>query len=491
MKAHPSTVHLRPGTCGLTIPVFGRKALSPLLLQLRWVAALALPAFCAQADVVLTSLHSFDSHDGANPQAGLVQGSDGYFYGTTYSGGVNGVNGEGTVFKISAGGALTNLVLFDNTDGAAPEAMLVQGSDGFLYGTTYKGGTNVNGYGTVFQVNSNGALASVYSFGSTQDVFGIPLDGGLPEAPLVEATNGVFYGTCSYGGVNDEFPGGTIFQVSTNGTLKILWSFTGASDGSAPEDGLVQGADGNYYGTTYGSYGGYGGVFKFTPPELVTGLYSFTGGNDGANPFSGLTQGSNGYFYGTTVSGGTSTNGTVFRISAVGALTNLYSFTGGDDGGKPYGGLVQGSDGFFYGTTASGGAYTNGTVFRISAGGALTNLYSFTGGNDGGKPYCGLVQGSNGFFYGTTVFGGTNNYGTVFRLGIVPEFQTVTLSNGTLTLNWNAEHGGLYQLQYVPDLDSTNWTDLGSPLTAIGATLSITDPATNGPQRFYRLALLP
>ena len=469
----------------------GRKPILPVLRRLLCAAVFVLPEICAQAGVILTSLHSFDSRDGINPYGGLVQGTDGFFYGTTYSGGDNGVDGAGTVFKISPGGVLTNLVLFDITDGAAPAAGLLRGTDGLFYGTTFKGGTNANGYGTVFQVSSNGALNSLYSFGGSQDVYGVPLDGGLPEAPLVQASNGVFYGTCRYGGTNDNLPDGTIFQIGTNGALTISWSFTGGSDGAAPEGGLVQGSDGNFYGTTFGGYEAFGGVFKFTPPATVTGLHTFTGGNDGGNPFGGLVEGSEGNFYGTTTTGGTFTNGTVFRISSGGAFSNLYAFTGGNDGASPYGVLVEGSDGYFYGTTSSGGAHTNGTVFRISAGGALTDLYSFTGGDDGGTPYSGLVQGSDGNFYGETLRGGTNGYGTVFRLTIVPELQTVTLNNGLLILNWIAEHGGLYQLQYVSDLSSTNWNDLGSPLTPAGATLNTTDSVTNGPQRFYRLVLLP
>src|SRR5580704_2685903 len=174
-----------------------RKLISSLRLILLVATAFVVLEFCAQAGVVLTSLHSFDSRDGINPNGGLVQGPDGFLYGTTYSGGNNGVDGAGTVFKISTSGALTNLVQFDSTDGAGPEAGLVQGTDGLLYGTTFRGGTNTNSWGTVFQVSSNGGLNSLYSFGSNQDYLGIPLDGGLPEAPLVQASNGVFYGTCS------------------------------------------------------------------------------------------------------------------------------------------------------------------------------------------------------------------------------------------------------------------------------------------------------
>jgi uncharacterized repeat protein (TIGR03803 family) len=163
--------------------------------------------------------------------------------------------------------------------------------------------------------------------------------------------------------------------------------------------------------------------------------------------------------------------------------------------------LVQGSDGILYGTMSGNGAYYYGTgyrsfgsLFKISTNGALTTLYSFSGGHNGINPNAGLVQGSDGSFYGTTSSGGPGGVGTVFRLTIlptVPEFQAVTLTNNILNLTWSTEAGGTYQLQYNSDLSSSNWTNLGSPATATGATLSTTDSVTNGPQRFYRLVLSP
>src|ERR1035441_1873745 len=169
-----------------------------------------------------------------------------------------------------------------------------------------------------------------------------------------------------------------------------------------------------------------GTVFKISTNGALTNLYSFTGGNDGANPYAVLVQGSDGSFYGTTMLGGTNGYGTVFQISSNGTLTTLYSFTGGNDGGNPAVGLVQGSDGSFYGTTEYGGTNNAGTVFKISTNGALTTLYSFTGQNDGAEPLAGLVQGSDGSFYGTTWMGGLGGAGTVFRLTVVraaPVFQ--------------------------------------------------------------------
>jgi uncharacterized repeat protein (TIGR03803 family) len=137
---------------------------------------------------------------------------------------------------------------------------------------------------------------------------------------------------------------------------------------------------------------------------VLTTLYSFTGTNDGTYPQAALVQGSDGNFYGTTSEGGTNNFGTVFKISTSGALTSLYSFTNGNDGANPSVGLVQGSDGYFYGMTG-GGSKDFGTVFKISTNGALTSFDSFTYNYDGVTLQGGLVQGSDGYVYGTTAYG--------------------------------------------------------------------------------------
>ena len=493
---------------------------------------------------VLTTLHLFTGgNDGANPRAGVVQGRDGNFYGTTVNGGSN---GYGTVFKISTSGTLTPLHSFAGTDGENPVAGLVQGSDGYFYGTTESGGAYTNQYGqggTVFKITTNGVLTTLYAFGTVTNAASYPLDGLEPEAGLVQGSDGYFYGTTEYGGTYNN---GTIFKISNDGVLTNLHAFDGADDGENPQAGLVQGIDGNFYGTT--SVGGYypygvGTVFKISTNGVLATLYLFSGGDDGGTPQAGLVQGRGGNFYGTTTTGFTpfqpppngpgtffeiSTNGAlsvlsvidgiseatlvqgndgnfygaisggstidygaVFGISTNGAYTSFYTFTGGSDGANPRGGLVQASDGNFYGTTEFGGANGAGTVFQFSTNGVLTSLYSFTGSNDGAYPQAGLAQGSDGSFYGTTSGGGQAGAGTVFRLTIVPEFLAVILTNSKLSLTWSAEDGGTYQLQYNSDLSSSNWTNLNSPLTATGATLNTTDSITNGPQRFYRLVLSP
>ena len=503
MKTQLTTIQNKSRTCGIAEPVAGSKPVLALLMRLLWVAALALPVFGAQAAVVLTSLYSFTGSDGANPSAGLVQGSDGNFYGTTYgfdptsrlvSASMAGL--YGTVFRISTNGALTTVHSFTGNDGANPYAGLVQGTDAYFYGTTCYGG--LNNSGTVFRISTNGALTNLYSFTGGND-------GANPVAGLVQGSDGNFYGTTVQGGntnLNNGYGNGTVFKISTNGALTTLYSCT---DEEAAPNGLVQGSDGNFYGTTQygGTNSGSGTVFRISTNGALTNLYSFTGGNDGANPVAGLVQGSDGNFYGTTRSGGTNQSGTVFQISTNGALTTLYAFgTVTDanghplDGAQPQAGLVRGSDGNFYGTTQSGGTNNvwnggNGTVFRISSTGSLTTLYSFTGTNDGAAPEAGLVQGSDGSFYGTTVNGGQGGGGTVFRLTIVPEFQAMTLANSTLSLTWSTEAGGTYQLQWNADLSSSNWTNLRGPVTATGPALIATDSVTNAPRRFYRMVLSP
>ena len=329
-------------------------------------------------------------------------------------------------------------------DGYYPQAGLVQGSDGNFYGTTFFGGAN--GGGTVFRISPSGSYRSLYSFGSS------PADGGEPSG-LVQGSDGNFYGTSDGG----TYGLGTVFRISPIGIETILYSFgTFNGDGYYPSGtGLVQGSDSNFYGLTYfgGTYG-LGTVFRISPIGIETILYSFGSSlNDGIYPVSELVQGSDGNFYGTTKAGGTSTDcdggcGTVFRISPSGVETILYSLGSSPTDGQHPGGLVQGSDGNFYGMTFAGGMYgqgfTNdsdvgyGTLFRISPGGSYTNLHSFGSSPTDGQHPGGLLQGSDGNFYGTTGYGGANGDGTVFKLdvglGPINTNCTYTLSATSVTL---------------------------------------------------------
>ena len=372
------------------------------------VAAIIIICCATVTGQTLTTLHSFNGSDALLPEATLVQGSDGNFYGTTPLGGAH---AKGTVFKIDSTGSLTTLHSFSGSpgDGAVPVGGLVQGSDGNFYGTTTSGGAFFQG--TVFRMTSSGAVTVLHSFNSFSG------EGAVPVAGLVQGSDGNFYGTTVVGGEHFQ---GTVFQIDATGNLTTLHSFSGSpNDGGNPVAGLVQGSDGNFYGTTpTGGEHFQGIVCRISQGGGFTVLHSFSGyPAEGGVPFAALVQGDDGDFYGTTAVGGLHFKGTVFKIDAAGTLTTLHSFSGSPiEGANPVAGLVLGSDGNFYGTTVLGGANFRGTLFSIEATGSFTTLHSFSGSpNEGALPFAGLVQGSDGNFYGTTALGGTNGAGTVFN----------------------------------------------------------------------------
>jgi uncharacterized repeat protein (TIGR03803 family) len=354
---------------------------------------------------VETVLHTFaGGADGDGPAAALIQGSDGNFYGTTYNGGTNNL---GTVFKITPAGVETILRSFvgGSTDGNYPAASLIQGGDGNFYGTNYSGGASNSG--TLFKITPTGTETVFYSFNSEAE--------GQNPVGLIQGGDENFYGTTSSGGTSGN---GTVFTISSGGVETPLHSFAGGTtDGRFPAS-LTQGSDGDFYGTTaLGGASNEGTVFKITPGGVETVLYSFTGGTDGGQPQAALIQATDGNFYGTTISGGTSGQGTVFKITPSGFEAVLYSFTGGADGGVPQAAVIQGIDRNFYGTTSGGGASGQGAVFRITSTGVETVLHSFAGGaSDGSHPYAALIQGGDGSFYGTTRDGGASSQGTVFKI---------------------------------------------------------------------------
>ncbi|MGO9256281.1 MAG: choice-of-anchor tandem repeat GloVer-containing protein [Bryobacteraceae bacterium] len=406
----------------------------------------ALLVICAAAGSQAQTLTTLASFagSGGGPAGPLVQGTDGNFYGTTLGG------NYGYVFRLTPSGSLTDLHDFCSQSGCAdgylPKGM-VRGSDGNFYGTTGAGGTL--GYGTVFRITPGGTLTTLYTFGTT------PGDGSN-SGLLIQAGNGDFFGATLEGGT---YSAGTIFQITPSGVLTTVYNF-GSKPGEGREpDSIIQGSDGNFYGVT--SEGGTalaGTVFQTTAAGALTTLHSFVSSGVDQGEASGLVQGTDGAFYGTTTQGGAYDMGRIFTITSSGTLTTLYSFgTANGDGSDPLGGLVQATDGNFYGTTSQGGLNDLGTIFRITPGGTLTTLHSFNS-SDGANPGTTLLQAADGNLYGTTVSGGANGLGTVFRLQLAAAPGAYTCTNPTppliASVNSASAYGG------YPYFASGSWLEI-------------------------------
>jgi|GEM_PF-2125925 len=459
----------------------------------RQASAAEAPATSSPPTVTETVLYSFCSQpdhstgvclDGETPD-GLIEGTDGNFYGTT---GPSGFYSGGTMYKLTPSGTLTTLHSFcpgkdpnsgDCLDGSGPDAV-IEGSDGNFYGTAGTGGANFERgggtAGTAWMITPSGTFTTLYSFCAQVD----PktencLDGENPDG-IIEGSDANFYGTTSSGGLNafgGARPAGIVFKLTPSGVLTTLYSFCSqdpdgldCQDGQQP-GGLIEGSDGNFYGITPvgGQFGisttSGGTVFKLTPSGTLTTLHSFCSaedpstGNclDGNGP-AGVIEGSDGNFYGTTSGGGAYSEGTVFKLTPSGTLTTLYSFCSqGDssthdclDGADPSAGVIEGSDGNFYGTTHAGGESASetgaGTAFMITPSGTLTTLYPFcsqeapntTDCLDGAEPDAALIEGSDGNFYGTTAIGGANgDFGFGTAFKLAVSFPTPVPANLTIS----------------------------------------------------------
>ncbi len=363
-------------------------------------------------------LHSFKGGtDGEGPNGGVVRDPAGNFYGTTSYGGVF---SKGTVFKVDTTGEETVLYSFTGgADGAIPLAGVIRDVAGNLYGTTEAGGdldcNNGIGCGTVFKVDKAGNESVLYSFIPAADGAGTPFAGVIRDAA------GNLYGTTADGGA---YYSGTVFKLDTTGKETVLYTFTGGqggTDGYLPAGGLIRDAAGNLYGTTQlgGNYS-FGTVFKVDPAGKETVLYRFRGGYSGDQPAGGVIMDKAGNLYGTTEGGGYYFDGTVFKLNPVGNKTVLYHFGSGADGTLPVAGVIADAAGNLYGTTEYGGTFNFGTVFKVDKTGNETVLHSFTGGVDGASPVAGLLRDATGNLYGTTYFGGNcsvgGGCGVVFRI---------------------------------------------------------------------------
>ncbi len=352
--------------------------------------------------------------DGQGPSGGVMLGNDGYLYGTTYAGGVN---GTGTVFKLSTSGAESIPYSFavnggPGGDARSPLGGVVMDSNGNLWGTGSYGGNDNHGNGTVFEISTSGK-ESLYSLVTSTSA------GMLPCSTLIVDAAGNIYGTTNGGGTSGA---GTVFKIS-GGVTSVLYSFSAAAPTNGPFAGLITDGAGNFYGTTQNTGPSGGQVFQITAEGVESTLYSFTSRKDGFDPVGLLARDSAGNLYGTTNKGGaydepgSSSPGTVFKIAPSGTKTILYSFgKSANDGANPFGGVILDSSGNLYGTTNAGGAYGYGTLFKVSSSGAMTILYSFgASATDGQNPSGAIVLDNAGDIFGATQNGGANGTGAVFK----------------------------------------------------------------------------
>lgn len=402
-------------------------------------AALTIGAIGAQAQTY-TVIHDFaGGQDGSSPYAGLTMDGAGNLYGTTWGGGL----GYGTVFKLAlenSGWVLNLLYSFTGgNDGAQPEARVIFGPNGTLYGTTTAGadmGCNGNGCGLVFNLKPSPTACKTALCSWTETVlyrFTGGDDGGGPYSEVTFDQAGNIYGTTILGGPGCYFRGcGVVYRLTPSDdggwTEHVLHSFSLGNDGAYPIAGLVFDNAGNLYGTTSGDtsgiYAPYGTVYELLPSGsdwTEKTLYTFQGAPDGGVPLAGLVVDQLGNLYGATSSYGEDGGGTVFRLTQLGGiwgLDNIYDFSGSDNGG-PARSLVMDTVGNLYGTTHFDGKYGYGSVFKLTKSGnswTYTSLYDFKGGTDGGVPIGSAVLDHDGNLYGTTFGGGAYGGGVVWEI---------------------------------------------------------------------------
>ncbi len=431
----------------------------------------------------LETVFSFPGTNGSFPQSLLVQASNGALYGTTRftSSNLTSAAGYGTVFKITTNGALSTLFVFESgdTNGRGPQCGLVLARDGNLYGTTV-GGASQTSYGpVVFRVTPDNDQFRKIADISTNDQ--------LVFAPLIQARDGRLYGVSSAAGTPDH---GRVFNLAfTGGVVTRLATFY-ETNGSQPKSRLLETADGNLYGTTW-AYGlpspsRYGTIFRLETNGVLSPLVVTFNVTNGSRPVGGLLQASNGKLYGTTSEGGSNNLGTVFELTITGGFKTLATFNG-PNGANPQCDLLQAKDGNLYGVTYAGGASNLGTVFKLTLDGRLETLVTFTGTN-GAMPFAGLMQAIDGHLYGTTQRGGPADVGTIFRLKLpsTDEFFLSTYrSEGNFILRWPTN--GTFILETATNLTRpVAWTNPNAMPTIVGTNFEMTN-LPSAPAQFYRL----
>jgi uncharacterized repeat protein (TIGR03803 family) len=467
--------------------------------------AVAIATATAAHGQTFSVLYKFGAHvgDPTSPQyTGLLaQGRDGNLYSTSPNGGTL-CSFCGAAFKITPSGTLTNVYNFNYPSGAptAPFSGLTLGTDGDFYGTASQYGTF--NLGAVFKITASGTLTTLYNFGTCKSPC---VDGTYPKAPPVEGRDGNFYGTTPYS--DDGTNSGVVYKVTPTGAYTILHRFLYTAAGYNPQAPLILGSDGNFYGTTtlggktvsstcvYGAYYTCGTVFRMTPSGSVTFLHEFDK-TDGAGPLAPVVQGTDGNFYGTTSVGGDANgDGVIFKLTPSGQYTVLHTFNGTTDGKQPSAGLVEATDGNFYGATTIGGSKNYGTIYKITAAGAFSVVYNFDN-TTGSTPQVTLFQHTNGDLYGDA-YGGGIGYGTVYTLDtelqpfvtLLPNWGTVGASIGILGQGFTSATAVSFDGASAKfTVDSDTYLTAVVPSAAITGNVMVTTGA--GPMKSNRIFIV-
>jgi len=414
-------------------------------------------------------VYSFDPTDeglfSPFPESVMTQGPDGNIYGTTDSGGANLVGG---MFMVTPAGIETKLHDFTRDEGAHCNLGLTLGNDGNFYGACLDGGTNNEG--ELYRITPAGVLTILYSFTNLNG------DGAEPNAPPILASDGNFYGGTIAGGAHGD---GVIYKLTPSGTVTILHSLLYPAEGGSVGGALVQGTDGNLYGTTEEG----GAIFKVSTAGKYTVIHTMTV-SEGDVALGALVQGSDGNFYGTTSLGGVG-DGTVFKVTPAGGFTVLEAFDPTVDGqGDPWDGLVQATNGSYYGASFRSGVSGQnqyGGLFKVTAKGVYSSLYLFDG-TVGANPASALIQHTNGLLYGNTENNGGFNVGTLYSLSVgAKPFCSLLTSLGTVggTVRILGQGFGVSSVVKFGGVPASSITLTGSGfLTAVVPTGALTGSVT-------------
>ncbi|MCF7668583.1 MAG: hypothetical protein K9N48_02280 [Verrucomicrobia bacterium] len=441
------------------------------------VYILLMLGYNANAGVIITNLVSFSGTNAAIPGAAPIQGKDGSYYGVTVFGGPH--QHQGTVYRITSDGMFEYIAYFDGLKGRYPHKMLLEGIDNKFYGVTAEGGDH--NMGVIFNVTTNGIIKRMLSFTGTNS----PNYGNNPSSSLINGENGYLYGTTREGG---KYNMGTIYRITMDGIFESLVSFDG-TNGNVPIGRLVLGENRYFYGTTAGqcenNTNAKGNVYRMSHDGTISTICYFNGAN-GNIPNEGLTSDGNGNYYGTTRLGGKYDMGTVYKITNKGEFSTVASFNG-NNGRQPHGMLTHAWDGNYYGISV-GRAFDETEVYKVTPDGIIEVIVYI----DGTAMSHTFTLSSDGNMYGAASHGGIYGKGCIYKMSIpiAPIFKSLSKIEKSVIMTWKSVTGQKYILQECLNMGQNTWTDATGIITATNGHISVSQSIDNDSSRYYRVKML-